>query len=60
MPDEKDSDDGLRGGVGRMMSLKRMSLDPDRGDVYETSPRLQASTRVSTRASARGKASSER
>jgi hypothetical protein len=41
MLDEKDSDDGLRGGVGRKMRvIEECPLDPDRGDMYERSPRL--------------------
>ena len=55
MVDEQDSDDGLRGGVGRKMRVTgECPLDPDRGDVYEKSPHLQASTRVTTHARARG------
>jgi len=42
MLDEYDSDDGLRGGVGRKMRVTgECPLDPDRGDVYEKSPRIQ-------------------
>jgi hypothetical protein len=42
MLDEKDSDDGFGGGVGRKMSVTgECPPDPDSGDVYEKSPRLQ-------------------
>jgi hypothetical protein len=43
MLEDRDSEDGLGGGVGRKMDEghRRMTPDPDKGDVCEKNPRLQ-------------------